>query len=217
MDGVLAEVTESYREAIVQTVETFTGKTVSREKIQEYKNRGGFNNDWLLSQRICADFGVTVEYEAVIEVFDRLFLGDNFDGLIRNESWIPADGLLDRLSATHDLAIFTGRPRADAAHTLEKFGAANRFDPLITLESVEKEKPAPDGLLLIRDRRPASRIVYVGDTVDDARSGKSAGVAFIGIASRTNSRRRELTAAFHDLGAIAVIENVNEIEGVLPL
>jgi HAD superfamily hydrolase (TIGR01548 family) len=216
MDGVLAEVTESYREAIVQTVQTFTGKTVSREKIQEYKNRGGFNNDWLLSQTICADFGVHIEYEAVIEVFDRLFLGDNFNGLIRNESWIPADGLLDRLAASHDLAIFTGRPLADASHTLSKFVPGTTFDPLITLESVEKEKPAPDGLLLIKEKRPGARIVYVGDTVDDARSGKSAGVAFIGVASKNNSRRRELTAAFEKLGAIAVIENVNEIEGVLP-
>ena len=40
MDGVLAEVTESYREAIVQTVEHFTGKRITRELIQEYKNRG---------------------------------------------------------------------------------------------------------------------------------------------------------------------------------
>ena len=29
MDGVLVDVTESYRETIVQTVEHFTGKTIS--------------------------------------------------------------------------------------------------------------------------------------------------------------------------------------------
>jgi HAD superfamily phosphatase len=49
MDGVLAEVTESYREAVVQTVRHFTGTSIERDSIQEYKNRGGFNNDWLLS------------------------------------------------------------------------------------------------------------------------------------------------------------------------
>ena len=45
MDGVLAEVTESYREAIVQTVEHFTTKRVGHDLIQQYKNAGGWNND----------------------------------------------------------------------------------------------------------------------------------------------------------------------------
>ena len=57
MDGVLAEVTESYREAIVQTVRHFTGQTVTREKIQDYKNAGGWNNDWALSQKIASEIG----------------------------------------------------------------------------------------------------------------------------------------------------------------
>lgn len=35
MDGVLAEVTESYREGVVQTVQYFTGKTIERDSIQE--------------------------------------------------------------------------------------------------------------------------------------------------------------------------------------
>ena len=42
---------------------TSPGTTVARERIQEYKNRGGFNNDWPLSQQICRDFGVEVDYE----------------------------------------------------------------------------------------------------------------------------------------------------------
>ena len=46
MDGVLVDVTESYRETIVQTVEHFTGMTITREQIQDYKNQGGWNDDW---------------------------------------------------------------------------------------------------------------------------------------------------------------------------
>ncbi len=34
MDGVLVDVNESYREAIAQTVEHFTGSKPSREQIQ---------------------------------------------------------------------------------------------------------------------------------------------------------------------------------------
>ena len=41
MDGVLVDVTDSYRETIVKTVEHFTGKTIERDSIQDYKNQGG--------------------------------------------------------------------------------------------------------------------------------------------------------------------------------
>ncbi len=66
MDGVLTEVSESYREAIVQTVEHFTGQRIARDLIQEYKNRGGWNNDWALSQAIAADLGAEIEYDRVV-------------------------------------------------------------------------------------------------------------------------------------------------------
>ena len=55
MDGVLVDVTGSYRETIVQTVKSFSGKTIERAAIQDYKNQGGWNNDWLLSQHILAE------------------------------------------------------------------------------------------------------------------------------------------------------------------
>src|SRR5438128_880236 len=106
MDGVLAEVTESYREAIVQTVEHFTGQRVSLEKIQAYKNAGGWNNDWALSQKIAADLGVPLEYKDVVDHFNLIFIGKNGDGLIQRESWFPEEGLLARLGEKHGLAIF---------------------------------------------------------------------------------------------------------------
>ena len=33
-------------------------RTIERAVIQRYKNQGGWNNDWELSQRMCADLGV---------------------------------------------------------------------------------------------------------------------------------------------------------------
>ena len=52
MDGVLVDVTESYRESIAQTVKHFTGVEVTREQIQDYKNQGGWNDDWKLTHHI---------------------------------------------------------------------------------------------------------------------------------------------------------------------
>ena len=109
MDGVLAEVTASYRAAIIETVAHFTGRRITNDFVQQYKNAGGWNNDWALSQKIAADLGVEGQYQTVVDYFNQIFIGSNGDGLIRRESWIPEPGLLDRLSSRFGLAIFTGR------------------------------------------------------------------------------------------------------------
>ena len=56
MDGVLVDVTESYREAIRQTVQHFTGQEIGHERIQELKNAGGWTNDWALAHKIIQRF-----------------------------------------------------------------------------------------------------------------------------------------------------------------
>jgi len=215
MDGVLAEVTESYREAIVQTVEHFTGRRIKRDSIQDYKNQGGWNNDWALSQKIAADLGVQVPYNVVVDHFNQIFIGENGDGLIQREQWFPKPGLLERLRERFDLAIFTGRLQYEAEITLKRFAPDCTFDPLLCAEHVTKPKPDPQGLLAIQRRHPGRKLWYVGDTVDDARSARAAGVPFIGIAAREHSRRDEILRLFKEEQAVAILENVNEIESAL--
>ncbi|HML17165.1 MAG TPA: HAD-IA family hydrolase [Bryobacteraceae bacterium] len=215
MDGVLTEVSESYRAAIVETVAHFTGRRISRDLIQQYKNQGGWNNDWALSQRIAADLGVETAYRDVVDYFNEVFLGVNGDGLIQRETWFPEPGLLERLSSSCGLAIFTGRLRYEADLSLRRFAAQVRFDPVVCADDVANGKPAPDGLLAIRAKSPGRKLIYVGDTVDDARAASAAGVPFIGVAARSHSRRDELIRLFEQERAIAILENINEIEGVL--
>ena len=207
MDGVLVEVSESYRETIVRTVEHFTRKIITRAQIQDYKNQGGWNNDWALSQKICKDLGVELPYATVVEYFNYLFLDQ---GLIHRERWLPRDGLLDRLGSKFELAIFTGRTTQEAEITLNREGVRDRF-LLITSNDVEREKPAPDGLLKIASLKPASKLLYVGDTVDDARCARAANVPFIGIAAPAHERRAELLQLFSLEGAIQVLGEINEI------
>jgi HAD superfamily phosphatase len=207
MDGVLVDVSESYRETIVRTVEHFVGKTITRAQIQDYKNHGGWNNDWALSQKICKDLGVELPYTTVVDYFNYLFLDQ---GMIHRERWLPRDGLLDRLGAKFELAIFTGRTTEEAEITLNRQDVRDKF-LLITANDVECEKPAPDGLLKIASLRPSKKLLYVGDTVDDARCARAANVPFIGIAAPAHERRAELLNLFHQEGAIQVLGDINEI------
>jgi len=57
MDGVLVDVNASYRATIQATVNHFTGYEPSHDEIQDWKNRGGWNDDWLLSTRLIQEYG----------------------------------------------------------------------------------------------------------------------------------------------------------------
>jgi HAD superfamily phosphatase len=217
MDGVLVDVSESYRESIQQTVEHFTGKRVARQAIQDWKNRGGWNDDWALSTAMIRAEGIAVEHDAVVRYFQGIFHGDGTDGLILRERWIAREGLLDRLSGRFSLAVFTGRLRWEAELTLRRFAPELRFQPIVGAGDVPNHKPAPDGLLHIGKLAPDSELWYVGDTVDDARSAKAAGVPFIGIAAPSSPWRDTLAALLNAEGARAVLDDINQLEDALPL
>ena len=209
MDGVLVDVTESYRESIAQTVKHFTGAEISRQQIQEYKNQGGWNDDWKLSHHICTGAGCDVPFETVKDYFQSIFLGNGTDGLINREQWVARPGALEKLAAEFDFAVFTGRPKSDAAITLNRFASSLTFSPVIGMEDVERHKPDPEGLLKL-----SNVAFYVGDTVDDARCARAAGVPFIGIAAPSNPLYIDLVFLFQEEGAYAIIDDINYLEEV---
>jgi len=49
IDGVLVDVGDSYRRAIIESVDRVCGKTIDRDTVQAFKDAGGFNNDWELT------------------------------------------------------------------------------------------------------------------------------------------------------------------------
>ncbi len=193
MDGVLVEVTESYCASIQATVKHFTGSEPTRPEIQDWKNRGGYNDDWKLSHSMILERGAQPTYDEVVHHFQKLFLGENNDGLILREEWVAKDGLFERLAINNTLSVFTGRFRWEANLTLDRF-LPGVFNPIVGVDDVTNAKPNPEGLLKIRDTVPHKNIWYIGDTVDDARASSAAKVPFIGIAARANPRYDELVS-----------------------
>lgn len=214
MDGVLVEVTESYRATIQATVKHFTGYEPTRPEIQDWKNRGGWNDDWLLSHAMVKQQGGTNTYDEVVAYFQKLFLGENNDGMIAREQWIAKDGLFERLAATHTLAVFTGRLSWEAQITLNRF-LPNVFAPIVGSDNVANPKPNPEGLTKICTTTEHGKCWYIGDTVDDARASKAAGVPFIGIAARANPRYDELVRLLKAEDAVAILDDINGLEAIL--
>jgi HAD superfamily phosphatase len=214
MDGVLVDVSESYRAAIQTTVRYFTGVEPTSDEVQAWKNRGGFNDDWKLSHRMIQEHGEEVGFEDVVARFQKIFLGENRDGLILRERWMAHEGLLDRLAENHTLAIFTGRLGWEAQITLDRF-AQKIFDPVVGVDHVAHPKPHPEGLHKIRAKVSHRKVWYLGDTVDDARAASAAGVPFIGIAAPAAPRHEELVQLLREEGAVAVIDDINSLEDAL--
>jgi HAD superfamily hydrolase (TIGR01548 family) len=52
IDGVLVDVADSYRRAIVESVKRVYGETIAQPAIQQFKDAGGFNNDWELTDAV---------------------------------------------------------------------------------------------------------------------------------------------------------------------
>ncbi len=209
IDGVLVDVTGSYRMAAKLTAEFFTGKEVSLAEIQEYKNRGGFINDWSLTEAIIKSRGFNIGKEKIIEKFQ-----DYYEKFKKNEKWILDKKILEELPKKYKLAVFTGRPRNEAIEVLQRFNALRCFNEIVAMEDVEKEKPSPDGLLKILKKCNAGNALYFGDTIDDAKAAIGANIAPIGVLPPT-CKSDKLRNILLKNGAKCVINNINEIRSVL--
>lgn len=212
VDGVLVDVRDSYHRTIVETVQHFTGRRVSRHEIHRWKNRSGYNDDWKLTVDWIRKLGRRASYEDVTHKFQQLYRGKNFEGHIAREQWLLSPARLRRLAERAELALFTGRPRREVLHTLGKFRVRRYFRSLVALEDVKRSKPDPEGLTRILNGRDPRSALYIGDSIDDALAARRAGVAFVGVLPHSSSARRFRAARLRQLGARAILSNVNDLE-----
>ena len=125
MDGVLVDVSRSYRRAIQETAAHFTGRDIPVGTIQRYKNHGGFNDDWKLTHAIISSTGIQVSLPRVTAAFQRLYRGDNWNGLIAEETALIRHDVLERLrSQVNIMGVVTGRPKEEAQWAVKHFGWA---------------------------------------------------------------------------------------------
>lgn len=164
MDGVLVEVSASYRAAIIDTAAAF-GAAVTHGHIDAVKAAGGANNDWDVTRRLIAAHstvsgpsGKDATFEAVRDKFEELYQGDGTPanpGLKATESALIPTSTLTALKARcpGGLAIVTGRPRRDAFEAVARYGWADVFDAVVCMEDAAlKPDPAPVQLALARLR-----------------------------------------------------------------
>ncbi|TYQ25886.1 TIGR01548 family HAD-type hydrolase [Pseudanabaena sp. UWO311] len=181
IDGVIRDVSGSYRRALADTVEYFTNAAYrpTPEEIDDLKAEGIWNNDWEASQELIKRYfqglgqEIKISYETIVEFFQSRYRGKNSDW---SDGYIATEPLIATTEYFRDLTIagigwgfFSGATRASASYVLRRL----EIDaPVLIAMEDAAGKPDPTGLLLAVKQIESSQgksavVVYVGDTVAD--------------------------------------------------
>ena len=187
IDGVVRDVGGSYRRALADTVEHFTGGAYrpSSIEIDDLKAEGIWNNDWDGSQELVYRYfeaqgqersQIALDYDTLVAFFQSRYRGpnpENWTGYICTEPLLLQPRYLENLTAAGILwGFFSGATRGSATYVLEK--RLGLQSPVLLAMEDAPGKPDPTGLVAtieqIKQRYPVVGeipVIYVGDTVAD--------------------------------------------------
>ena len=185
IDGVIRDVSGSYRRAIADTVEKFTNSSYrpTMADIDELKSEGIWNNDWQASQELVYRYYETqgraretieLSYDAIVDFFQKRYRGDNsnrFNGYITGEPLLISAPYLQHLSQNNiGWGFFSGATRGSAQYILQQ--RLGLEQPVLVAMEDAPGKPNPTGLFdtvkqISAPPKPTIPVLYVGDTVAD--------------------------------------------------
>lgn len=148
------------------------------------------------------------------KVFAQFFKEKADTVMVENTILFP--DVPDTLAAIHDLGLATGIVTTKFHSRIEQiFSGAEKsalIDYIIGSDDVKEEKPNPEGLLkMIRLMNAAKEeILYVGDSLVDAKTAQRAEVAFVAVTTGTTSREQ-----FYEYAPVAVIDRLCEVMDVI--
>jgi len=190
IDGVIRDVTNSYRMAIQETVSFFCAWKPSIKDIDSIKSEGIWNNDWDLTLEMIkryaqnnSSFLSVPTRKELIECFENYYFGGDpnhdsseWSGFINNEKLLINKNFFDEL--THrkiGWGFVSGAELPSAKFILEKrLGLTSA--PLVAMGDAP-DKPDPTGLISLSSKLSEiplgfsnHPIAYVGDTVADVKT-----------------------------------------------
>jgi HAD superfamily hydrolase (TIGR01548 family) len=214
MDGVLADVSRSYRRAIMETAASWDVKVASAD-VENANAAGNSNNDWELTRKLLAERGVKVSLDEVTARFEELYQGtDQHPGLRSEETLLLPREVLMQLSQKRPLGVVTGRPRADAERFLAEHGLEDIFRAVVCMEDGPL-KPDPAPVRAALERLGVDAAWMVGDTPDDVHAAASAGVLPVGVVA-PGDESEKARSTLYAAGAAFVLDAITDLEGVLP-
>ena len=129
---------------------------------------------------------------------------------------LVGESFFENLSEKYNLAIFTGRLKKEAYYALDKHKFTKFFYPIITLDEVglDRQKPHPLGIEMIKEQIITEEIYYLGDTVDDMVCSYSSSVIGIGVLP-PQDKSDELKELLKSKNAAVVLNQTKDLEEFL--
>ena len=240
IDGVIRDVSGSYRKAISDTVEKFTNGAFrpTMKDIDRLKSEGIWNNDWEASQELIYRYqeaqgkeraAINLSYEAIVDFFQERYRGknpQNFDGYIADEPLLISAEYLDSLQQNKiGYGFFSGATRGSAEYILKhRLGLEN---PVLVAMEDAPGKPNPAGLFdtnrqILQGQKAQIPVIYVGDTVADMQTAIRAkqedpSVNWIGVGvlpphvQTEKEQSRQYQEKLANSGAAIVLKNVEQL------
>ena len=207
LDGTLVDTTESFDETVAYLVERFSGSPLQGRELESLRLEGGYNDDWVASQELLKRRGIEVPLEEIASEGVRFYLSIAAE----RESLMVEISTLEALRRKHPLYIVTGRTRAEYEPVWGKT-LAPLFDGIYCVDDVPglQPKPRPDYLYRALSDSRAEKGAYVGNSVDDMKAAKAAGLFAFGIG--TNA-----TKELMDAGADLVLPSCDSLKRQLML
>ena len=190
IDGVIRDVTNSYRLSVQKTVLKFCNWEPSAYDIDELKNEGVWNNDWDLTLELIKRFidknKLSLKPPSrsdVINNFEKLYFGCNpnenhtkWSGFINNEKLLVDKNFFNFLNLNKiKWGFVSGAEKPSAKFILENKLKLND-PPLIAMDDAP-DKPNPEGFLKLANKLlkedfgiKCPPIAYVGDTIADIKT-----------------------------------------------
>ena len=240
IDGVIRDVSGSYRRAISDTVEHFTSQTYrpTPTDIDNLKSEGIWNNDWEASQELIYRYFVSqgqqreqlqLDYANIVTYFQSRYRGtdsENWNGYICHEPLLAQPSYFQELTQSGVAwGFFSGATRLSANYVLEK--RLGLQSPILIAMEDAPGKPDPTGLfatinILENGNNQKQTVVYVGDTVADMHTVEKAKAidnsrTWLGIGvlpphvQETTPIREAYTQKLMQAGAKIVFNNVQEL------
>lgn len=96
---------------------------------------------------------------------------------------IPSDAheIIDQLKNHYQLGIVTNRLQNHTDFFFQVYGSADDFPVVVTMSDIKNPKPDPEPILLAIEKLEVKpeETVYIGDSLTDLQSAKSAGAKYI--------------------------------------
>ena len=151
-----------------------------------------------------------IQDEEAVRKFTRYFKEKADEVMVDNTRFY--EGTLEMLEKLGNdgrlLGIVTTKYHYRIEQILARNNAINVIDVIVGGDDVKREKPDPEGLLAAIDKLNVSKdqVLYVGDSIVDAKTAQSAGVDFVAVLTGTTKREEFLNYAH-----VAVEESVREL------